>query len=390
MGLAFAQKLDKGARPPLFKAERRRIRRRYLSGSAATLLVILGRFLAGRYWGSSPPLITLYPAVLLAAWLGGLGPGLLACAVCTVAGAYLDLLPMYSFSSHHYGDFAALVLFFLIGAMMVFIIDAHAKAEARVRGAAESADKMKDTLLAMVTHDLRAPLHAILGAARALGAFQLPQEAVPFIAMIERNAHAQAHLWKDLMDVSQISAGRLALNLQPESIRSIVEFTLDSMQPQFAGKNLHVEYTTNGLERNVLADADRVQQIVMNLLCNAVKFTKPGGSIFVDIDEWNESQTKITIRDSGMGIPPGFLPDIFSAFSQGQIGKSRDGLGLGLAIVKHLVDLHGGTIEARSDGPGTGSAFVVRFLVHGSESASPLRSHLKHGREARSCGGLRV
>jgi len=151
------------------------------------------------------------------------------------------------------------------------------------------------------------------------------------------------------------------LNRQLQSIRSVVEFTLVSMQPKFEEKQLRVSWTKAGRERQFLIDADRVQQIVSNLVSNAAKFTEPEGWISVHLDEDKESHMELTISDSGPGIDASLLPYIFLPFRQGDTRARREGLGLGLAIVKNLVELHGGTVQAQSPGTGAGSTFIVRF-----------------------------
>ena len=356
---------------------------RYGTAFVVSALVLLLRF--GTNWGSILPLVTLYPAVLLAAWAGGRGPGLFACSVCALV-AYRDLLTV-SFNFSRYGDWFALTLFAGIGAMMVFIIDSlgrtkqileeqsrrlaeetaeRARTEERLRSmqeidAAEAANRAKDAFLAMVSHDLRMPLQSVLGAVQVLKRSPLPKEAEHFLPLIERNAQNQARLLQDLIDMSRISAGGLELNRQLQSIRSVVEFTLVSMQPKFEEKQLRVSWTKAGRERQLLIDTDRVQQIVSNLMSNAAKFTELGGWISVHLDEDKESHVELTISDSGPGIDASLLPYIFLPFRQGDTRARREGLGLGLAIVKNLVELHGGTVQAQSPGTGAGSTFIVRF-----------------------------
>jgi signal transduction histidine kinase len=347
-----------------------------------SVLVLLLRF--GTDWDAILPLVTLYPAVLLAAWLGGRGPGLLTCSLCAIV-AYRDLLSL--FNNSRYSGWIALILFVGIGAMMVAIIDTLAKTKERLEvqsrrlaeetaerarteerlrvvqeiDAAEAANRAKDAFLAMVSHDLRTPLQSILGAVQVLHRLPLPTESAPFLPIIERNAQNQARLLQDLIDLSRISAGGVVLNRQLHSLRSIVEFTLKSMQPKFEEKQLKVSWTTEGRERRVLIDSDRVQQVVSNLVSNAAKFTGIGGSIWVHLDEDNESQMELTISDSGAGIDSALLPSIFLPFRQGDTHARREGMGLGLAIVKNLVELHGGSVQARSPGIDAGSTFIVRL-----------------------------
>jgi signal transduction histidine kinase len=356
---------------------------RYAAAFGASILVLLLR--SSTDWASIVPLVTLYPAVLLAAWLGGRGPGLLTCSLCGII-AYRDLLPTL-FNTSRYGGWIALLLFVSIGAMMVAIIDSLAKTkkrldqqsrrlaeetaerartEERLRAiqeidAAEAASRAKDTFLAMVSHDLRTPLQSIVGAVQVLHRLPLPKEAGPFLPIIERNAQNQARLLQDLIDLSCISAGGLVLNRQLHSFRSIVEFTLKSMQPKFDEKQLKVSCIATGRERRILIDSDRVQQVVSNLISNSAKFTEAGGNIRVHLDEEKESHSELTISDSGAGIGPELLPYIFLPFRQGDTRARREGMGVGLAIVKNLVELHGGTVQAQSPGIGAGSTFIVRF-----------------------------
>jgi signal transduction histidine kinase len=361
---------------------------RYAAAFGVAALVLLLRF--GTDWDSIVPLVTLYPAVLLAAWLGGRGPGLFTCSLCALV-AYKDLLPLL-FNTSRYSGWMALMLFVVVGAMMVAIIDSLAKTKVRLEqqsrrlaeetaervrteerlravheiNAAEAANRAKDAFLAMVSHDLRTPVQSILGAVQVLHRLPLPKEAEHFLPLIERNAQNQARLLQDLIDMSRISAGGLALNRQLHSFRSIVEFTLKSMQPKFEEKQLKLSWTTAGRERQVLIDSDRVQQVVSNLMSNAAKFTEIGGSIWIHLDDDKESHTEFTISDSGAGIDPLLLPYLFLPFRQGDTDARRDGLGLGLAIVKNLVELHGGTVQARSPGIGGGSTFIVRFPATGA------------------------
>jgi signal transduction histidine kinase len=364
---------------------------RYAAAFGVSILVLIIRF--GTDGDSIVPLVTLYPAVLLAAWLGGRGPGLLTCSLCGII-AYRDLLPTL-FNTSRYSGWIALILFVGIGAMMVAIIDSLAKTKQRLEeqsrrlaeetaerarteerlraiqeiDAAEAANRAKDAFLAMVSHDLRTPLQSILGAVQVMHRLPLPKQATDFLPLIERNAQNQARLLQDLIDLSRISAGGLVLNRQLHSFRSIVEFTLKSMQPRFDEKQLKVSCTVTGRERRVLIDSDRVQQVVSNLISNSAKFTETGGSIRVHLDENKESHIELTISDSGAGIDPALLPDIFLPFRQGDTRARREGMGVGLAIVKNLVELHGGSVQAQSPGIGAGSTFVVRFPCSEASSA---------------------
>jgi hypothetical protein len=244
------------------------------------------------------------------------------------------------------------------------------EAEQKARAAADSANRAKDEFLAMVTHDLRSPLQSIIGAASILRTMPLPEKVSHLVSLIERSAHTETRLVNDLVDMTRVSTGKLTLNLQAISLRAVIGATLESVQPQFDAKHLHVEWTQEGPERILRIDPDRMQQIVTNLLTNAAKFNTSGGWIKVHLDESNSSHVELTVSDSGIGIDPHLLRELFTPFRQAEIPERHSGLGLGLAIVKGLVDLHRGTIQARSAGVGQGSTFSVKLpIVNGQAIA---------------------
>ena len=244
--------------------------------------------------------------------------------------------------------------------------------ERQAREAAEAANRMKDEFLAIVSHELRTPLNAILGWASLLtlgnvaaGKRQRGLEA------IGRNARIQARIIDDILDVSRIVSGKLALHRSPVNISSFVSSAVDAVRPKAAAKNieLRVEIPEGG--DAIDADGERLQQVVWNLVTNAVKFTPVGGVIRVSADIVDD-QLVLQVEDSGAGIEREFLPHVFEAFRQGDASKTRAhrGLGLGLAIVKRLVLLHGGRVEADSRGPGQGARFTV-FIPASGASVTP-------------------
>jgi PAS domain S-box-containing protein len=228
---------------------------------------------------------------------------------------------------------------------------------------AERANETKDRFLAMVSHELRSPLQAIIGAAQVLRSRFMPREAETFLSLIERNTRLEARLVHDLVDMARISAGKLSVDLQTTYLRSTVEMVIDSMQLRLDEKRISIQFEKLGPDRLVLGDPERLQQIVSNLLSNAVKFTNDGGWINVCLDRENSSQVELRVSDSGIGMDDKLIADVFTPFRQGDTGQRRSGLGLGLAIVKSLVELHGGTVQAYSEGVGKGSTFVVRVPV---------------------------
>ncbi len=226
---------------------------------------------------------------------------------------------------------------------------------------AQEASRAKDEFLATLSHELRTPLNAILGWIQILRAKRVDQitTARAFEA-IERNAKAQAELIEDMLDVSRIITGRLRLEMQPVRLSSAVEAALDSVRPAADAKGVRLEFELASNTGSISGDPHRLQQIVWNLLSNAVKFTPSGGSVRLKL-EYAEGQARLTVTDTGKGISPQFLPYVFDRFRQAETMSSRtaSGLGLGLSIARHLVELHGGVIEASSEGEGRGATFSV-------------------------------
>lgn len=234
---------------------------------------------------------------------------------------------------------------------------------ARLYRQAQEANRAKDEFLATLSHELRTPLNAILGWTQILRAKRLDQvtTARAFEA-IERNAKAQAQLIEDMLDVSRIITGRLRLELQPVQLSEAVEAALDSVRPTADAKTVRLECEVGKQGSVISGDQHRLQQIVWNLLSNAVKFTPSGGRVHVKL-EYTDSEVKLTVADSGRGISPQFLPYVFDRFRQAEtmVSRTAGGLGLGLSIARHLVELHGGLIEACSEGDGRGATFTVTF-----------------------------
>jgi signal transduction histidine kinase len=237
--------------------------------------------------------------------------------------------------------------------------------ERLLRGQAEELSRLKDEFLATMSHELRTPLNAIFGWITLLRTRRL-DEATQARALetIERNARAQKRLIEDLLDVSRIVTGKIALELGDVAPRRIVEGAIATMLPAAQAKDVSIVPALGEVTSLVRGDFARLQQVVCNLLSNAVKFTPPGGRIDVELAMIGD-QVQISVADTGQGIKPEFLPHVFERFRQedGSISRRHGGLGLGLAIVRHLVDLHCGTVEAKSEGEGRGARFIVRLPV---------------------------
>jgi PAS domain S-box-containing protein len=237
------------------------------------------------------------------------------------------------------------------------------EAQELARSAAEKALRVKDEFLATLSHEIRTPLNAVLGWARILSERELePGLRARALDSIYRNATVQARMIDDLLDTARIMAGKLRLHMQTVDLVPVTIAALDALSPIIDTKRIELKQRLDHDVERVLGDPDRLQQIVWNLLSNAAKFTEPGGTIEIRLDQQGTNAV-ITVRDSGKGIEPEFLPFVFERFRQADASSSRreGGLGLGLALVRELVELHGGAVRASSPGRGKGSVFVVEF-----------------------------
>jgi signal transduction histidine kinase len=237
--------------------------------------------------------------------------------------------------------------------------------ERDARDAAQAADRAKDEFLATISHELRTPLNAMLGWLSMLRTGKVREDRrVGALDVIERNARTQARLIEDLLDVSRIITGKVRIDLQPIQVGPIVQTVIEALRPGADAKGVQIHSTSTTAPTAVMGDSARVQQIVWNLLSNAIKFTPPGGHVYVEVAVAS-GHVHLQVRDTGVGITPEFLPHVFERFRQADASTTRahSGVGLGLAIVRHLVELHGGHIDAQSDGTGRGSTFTVRFPV---------------------------
>lgn len=251
------------------------------------------------------------------------------------------------------------------------------------RAEAEAANKSKDDFLAIVAHELRAPLNSVLGWAKLLQAKPADSAALSrALPSIERSAKSQLQLIEDLLDVSRMVQGNLRIDRVPMNLALVVESAIDMIRPLAEAKQIQIESNIDHAPNEVLGDTNRLQQVVWNLLTNAIKFTPERGRIKVAL-AYRESQAEICVSDTGKGISADFLPFVFDRFRQAQTNapRSRDGLGLGLAITRELVDLHEGTITAASLGEEQGAIFAVRL---------PLIDHLPPVQGAQGLNELKI
>lgn len=259
--------------------------------------------------------------------------------------------------------------------------------EQQARLQAQAANRAKTEFLTTLSHELRTPLNAILGWTQLLAGGQLDgSTARKAIEIIERNARVQAQHIDDLLDISRIVTGKLRLELQTVALHSIVETAIDAVMPQVQAKGVELVREYDKQPDNIVCDPVRLQQVVWNLLTNAVKFTPEGGRIVVGESIADHTVT-LLVSDTGIGIEPEFMPHVFDRFRQQDPRSTREhgGLGLGLSIVHHLVELHGGSISASSPGRGHGAQFTVTLPL-----ATAVATRPENKDEGRSAGNSHV
>jgi signal transduction histidine kinase/CheY-like chemotaxis protein len=236
----------------------------------------------------------------------------------------------------------------------------------RIDEALREADRRKDEFLATLSHELRTPLNAILGWSQMLRSATMPHDVQRrALESLERNARAEAQLVDDMLDVSRIISGKLAIKTEPVDMTAVMAGAVETVKPAADAKRvaLHVSLEPDA-EVLVTGDSDRLRQVVWNLLSNAIKFTPSGGRIDLALERI-DSGAQIVVKDTGQGIDPAFLPHVFERFRQADSSPARHhgGLGLGLAIVRHLVEAHGGAVRADSAGVGHGATFIVSLPI---------------------------
>jgi CheY-like chemotaxis protein/nitrogen-specific signal transduction histidine kinase len=266
------------------------------------------------------------------------------------------------------------------GAVREAASDRERRLVAEAKGAeAQTANQAKDEFLTMLSHELRTPINAVYGWVHMLRAGQVaPDARERALDAIMRNAHAQVQLIDDLLDVSRIASGKMRLDVRPVDLKAVVEAALDAVRPAADGKDIRLQAVLDPRTGPLTGDPDRLQQVMWNLLTNAVKFTPKGGRVQVHLQRVN-SHVEVVVSDTGQGISAEMLSVIFDRFWQADRGPTRahKGLGLGLALVRHLIEAHGGTVTAQSAGEGQGATFIIRLPVTLAklESATVARAH---------------
>ncbi len=326
-------------------------------------------------------------AMIASAWFLGLGPGLMFAVILELTIDYFSH-PPFAFKT-------AIIIFnrMVLFSSVVWFASSRRKVETklleqsamleealrneqRARAQAETSDRLKDEFLATVSHELRTPLSAILGWASMLNSGGVdPETTRNALRVIERNAKAQAEIIEDILDVSRIITGKLRIEARPIDLAPIVRSAIETVELAAKAKSISLSVSLDESAVVEGGDPERLQQIVWNLVSNAIKFTPANGRVEVRLERVGD-YLEICVSDNGIGVSREFLPHVFERFRQADSSSTRahGGLGLGLAIVRHLVELHGGTVLAHSDGEGKGTRFTVNLPV--ASELSPRQSKL--------------
>jgi len=338
---------------------------------AIAFLLIAGVFALDRYAGvmidDGSHFILLGTAVLAVAWLAGTGPALGALVFASILGVFHVADAPESPAHMH------LALFVLHGLLVTAVVSelrsARREAEARAKEAyvarqeGESASRLKDEFLATISHELRTPLNAVLGWVHLLRTGRLDSAtSARGLESIDRNVRLQAQLTSDLLDVSKALTGKLQLDPRPARLNDAARQAVASTGPAAHAKDVRISLILPKEDIVVHGDGSRLRQVAWQLLANAIKFSPRGGAVEITVDALGQD-ARLIVRDRGPGIDPTFLPRVFERFTQADATPTRKagGLGVGLALVRELVELHGGEIEARNRGDGTGAVFMARF-----------------------------
>ncbi|HEY6924030.1 MAG TPA: ATP-binding protein, partial [Steroidobacteraceae bacterium] len=362
--------------------------RGYAIAVGATIAVAAIRVAVSGTVGNFAPIVSFTVAITIAAWYGGLGPGLLATGLSFLGADYLYHPNHHTFEIDTVSSAVALGVLVFAGLLISLLCESlhgtRRRLEAeqeRLRQAVElqrhtqealaESDRRKDEFLATLAHELRNPLAPVRNAIHILRARLPPTPELQWARdVIDRQVTQMARLIDDLMDVSRITRGTFELRRDRISLAEIVRLAVETSRPGIdaSGHDLVVRIPPDAIYLD--ADVIRLAQVFSNLLNNAAKYTGPGGRIEITADR-DSGTVVVTVQDSGIGIPPEMLAHVFEPFTQldRSLERSRGGLGIGLALAKRLVEMHGGTIEAQSSGTGQGSRFIVRLPL--SEQQSP-------------------
>lgn len=316
--------------------------------------------------------LLFFAAIVVSTWSGGKTSGLIATVLSFFSLGFFLRQPFTDYSVLH-SDLPLLLVFLLLAMVMIYLADFRRRSEMQLRRTNEELEKrvaertaelekantVKDEFLGMVSHDLRTPLNSILGWLEIAERGGVANESTAkALSVIKRNAVMQSELIKNLLDVTAMVDGKLKLDLRAVNLSSIIDAGSQRFYPSIAAKKIKLERDIEDGIPPILADQDRLSQVIDNLLANAIKFTPPDGLIRIGLKKIG-SHVRLTVEDTGTGIDPELLPHVFDRFRQGRSPRDRHSVGLGLSIVKQVIEAHGGRVEANSHGRGKGSTFVV-------------------------------
>ncbi|MGE5609704.1 MAG: ATP-binding protein [Bacillota bacterium] len=337
----------------------------YTVAVAGTAAMVLVRFLIDPWMGPNSPYITFYLAIALAGVFGGFKPGLFATALGAVTGTWLFMYPEATLIGNPVA-ITRLITYLATGCVIAWVggrARSGRDAAERAKAEAEEASRAKDHFLAVLSHELRNPLTPIVAAVSLLRRqLHLDEAGQDALTMIERNTQLETQLIDDLLDMTRIARGKIELAKAPIRLCTVVERAIEVCRPDIEARGLHFGVDWGPRPYWVQADPSRLQQVFWNLLRNAIKFTPKEGCVGIRFGR-EDDHVVAEVNDSGIGIDPEMLPRLFDPFEQAERSITRQfgGLGLGLTISKALVELHGGTIEAHSEGKGQGAVFRVRL-----------------------------
>lgn len=352
--------------------------------------------LSGPAFDDGSHFLLLGIAVMASAWLAGTGPALAATVLSAILGTGVGRTPTTADSMH-------LAVFLLQGLLLTALVSELRRArrvaeqQARVAETARrqerAANRMKDEFLGTVSHELRTPLNAVLGWIHLLRTGKLDSAtATRGLESVDRNVRLQAQLTSDLLDVSRALTGTLQIESRPCLLNDAARQAFASVQSAARARAVHLRSHVPDTPVVVVGDPARLRQIVWQLLSNAIKFTPRGGSIDLTVGT-REDEARVTVQDTGRGIDPKFLPQVFDRFTQADASSTRaaGGLGVGLALVRELVELQGGEVEAANRSDGEGALLTVRFPLHPADSIEPsVRTSAVDVIASPSLDGLRV
>jgi two-component system CheB/CheR fusion protein len=339
---------------------------RYSMVPVVVVLALLTRCLL---LGGEMPFLLLWPAVMLCAWYGGVGPGLLATGLSAAVTACLFVAAPHWFGPAKAADWTGMALFVFLGSTLSLLCESLRRARLQVEQYTQDlhqraeeltvADQRKNEFLALLAHELRNPLAPIRNAVQIMKLRGVTDPQVQWARdLVERQVRQMTRLIDDLLDISRISRGKITLRKELVEVAAVVHRAVETTRPLIDERRHSLRLSVPSEPVFLDADPTRLEQVLANLLNNAAKYTDPGGEIVVLV-ELERDEVVVRIQDTGIGIVPEMLPHIFEMFVQAESG--RGGLGIGLSLVQRLVQMHGGSITASSGGSGLGSEFVLRL-----------------------------